>query len=124
VILLRHSAEKLAHRIVSEQSNTIGETGVLSESALRIPIYGYLVSQVFGSQGGDELGKLYNDRKLEVSALLPEGAKAHTKSSSKELFELGIELSEKDRVQPRELTQLLLTKYLSSSKNQSAYQPK
>ncbi len=124
VILLRHSAEKLAHRIVSEQSHTIGETGVLSESALRIPIYGYLVSQVFGSQGGDELGKLYNDRKLEVSALLPEGAKAHPKWSSKELFELGIELSEKDRVQPRELTQLLLTKYLSSSKNQSAYQPK
>lgn len=113
VTLLRNSAEQFAHRIVSEQSDIIGKTEVISELALRIATYGYLVSQVFGSQGGDELGKLYNDRKSENSNLLPDSADLSPEWAPKELFQLGIELWEKERTPPRELTQVLITRYLS-----------
>jgi hypothetical protein len=113
VVLLRNSAEQFAHRIALEKSDIIGKTGVISESALRIAIYGYLVSQVFGSQGGNELGRLHNDGKSNVGILFPESADIAPNLVPKQLFELGIELWEKDRTPPRELTQKLLTKYLS-----------
>jgi hypothetical protein len=124
VILLRHSAEQFAHRMVSEQSDIIGKTGAISETGLRIAVYGYLVSQVFGAQGGEELGKLYSSGRPEVSNLLPEDANTSPKWEPKALFKLGIELWEKDRTPPRELAKVLLTKHQSPIRKQSAYQPK
>jgi len=116
VILLRNSAEQLAQQIVSDQSNFTEKTAGISQTSLRIALYGYLVSQVFGSRGGEELGKLYNSRNPNALTLITERADSSPQWSQKELLDLGIELSEKERTPPRELARMLLTRYQSPTK--------
>ena len=112
VILIRHSAEQFTQRIMLEQADALEKMGELSSTALRMAVYGYLVSQVFGSQGGEELGELFAAGRAEVSIFVPDLRGTSRKWAAKELFKLGVELSEKHQTPPRELANVLLKQQL------------